>query len=286
MKLVIVSGMSGSGKSVVLGTLEDAGYYCIDNLPVGLAPEFARQMLRAADSATIKRSAVAIDARNMAQDLGGFSAVLSEIRSLAIPVEIVFLDAAKTTLIRRFSETRRKHPLTNAATSLEEAIEHERTLLAAISEVADIHIDTTHSNLHQLRDIVMERVVKQQSTQLSLLLTSFGFKNGVPVDSNFVFDVRCLPNPHWDPVLRKLTGLDRPVADFLGRQADVDKMYIDIEQFLKTWLPLYAKEKRSYLTIAIGCTGGQHRSVYLVERLAGALRHDYASLLVRHRELA
>ncbi|PCH60803.1 MAG: RNase adapter RapZ [Gammaproteobacteria bacterium] len=285
MKLIIVSGLSGSGKSVALGTLEDLGYYCIDNLPAGLLPNFARQMLLSDDGAVNRLSAVAIDARNMVQDIRDFSDVLKEIRELEVPIEILFLDTEKETLVRRFSETRRKHPLTNADTSLAEAIDEEASLLSEISGFADLRIDTTHTNVHQLRDMLVQRVVKKNSNSFSILLTSFGFKNGVPVDANFVFDVRCLPNPHWDPQLRKLTGLDNDVELFLARQEDVVDMLADIKHYLQKWLPRYAKENRSYLTIAVGCTGGQHRSVFLVEQIAKSLRDQYASLLVRHREL-
>ncbi len=285
MKLVIVSGLSGSGKSVVLGTLEDLGYYCIDNLPVGLLPDFAKQMLRAGENKMNHLSAVAIDARNMVQDLRDFAAVMQQIKELQVPVEIVFLDADKETLMRRFGETRRRHPLTDKSTSLDEAIDQEYDLLSTISEFANLRIDTTHTNVHQLRDLVTQRISVGDGVDFSLLLTSFGFKHGVPVDANFVFDVRCLPNPHWDSSLRKLTGLDQPVKDFLERQEDVMNIFADIKGFLENWLPKYKKENRSYLTVAIGCTGGQHRSVFLVEKLSDALRQDYGSLLSRHREL-
>ncbi len=285
MKLIIVSGLSGSGKSVALGTLEDLGYYCIDNLPAGLLPDFAKQMLRSADNAVNRLSAVAIDARNMVQDIHDFSDVLGKIHQLKVPVEVLFLDAKKETLIRRFSETRRKHPLTSDKVSLAEAIDKESSLLSVISEFADLRIDTTYTNVHQLRDMLAQRVGKKEGDGLSVLLTSFGFKNGVPVDANFVFDVRCLPNPHWDPQLRKLTGIDDDVKLFLSRQEDVMSMLADIKHYLQTWLPRYAMENRSYLTIAIGCTGGQHRSVFLVESIADGLRDECSSLLVRHREL-
>lgn len=285
MKLIIVSGLSGSGKSVALGTLEDLGYYCIDNLPAGLLPDFAKQMLRADEGANNRLSAVAIDARNMVQDIRDFSSTLEKIRALNVPVEILFLDAKKETLIKRFSETRRKHPLSNENTSLAEAIDEEASLLSLISEFADLRIDTTHSNVHQLRDLLAQRMDKKNNDGLSILLTSFGFKNGVPVDANFVFDVRCLPNPHWDPQLRNQTGQDKDVQLFLSRQDDVVAMLDDIKQYLMTWLPRYAMENRSYLTVAIGCTGGQHRSVYLVEQIAQSLKQDYPSVLLRHREL-
>lgn len=285
MKLIIVSGLSGSGKSVALGTLEDLGYYCIDNLPAGLLPDFAKQMLRAGEGANNRLSAVAIDARNMVQDIRDFSNTLEKIRALNVPVEILFLDAKKETLIKRFSETRRKHPLSNEKTSLAEAIDEEASLLSLISEFADLRIDTTHSNVHQLRELLAQRMDKKSNDGLSILLTSFGFKNGVPVDANFVFDVRCLPNPHWDPQLRSQTGQDQDVQLFLSRQDDVVAMLDDIKQYLTTWLPRYAMENRSYLTVAIGCTGGQHRSVYLVEQIAQSLKQDYPSVLLRHREL-
>ena len=221
----------------------------------------------------------------MVQDLRDFAAVMQQIKELQVPVEIVFLDADKETLMRRFGETRRRHPLTDKSTSLDEAIDQEYDLLSMISEFANLRIDTTHTNVHQLRDLVTQRISVGDGVDFSLLLTSFGFKHGVPVDANFVFDVRCLPNPHWDSSLRKLTGLDQPVMDFLERQEDVMNIFADIKGFLENWLPKYKKENRSYLTVAIGCTGGQHRSVFLVEKLSDALRQDYGSLLSRHREL-
>ncbi len=285
MKLIIVSGMSGSGKSVVLGTLEDLGYYCIDNLPVGLLPDFAKQMLRAGKNQMNHLSAVAIDARNMVEDLRDFAAVMDQIKELQIPVEIIFLDADKKTLMRRFGETRRRHPLTDSHTSLEEAIERENTLLSTISEYTNLRLDTTYTNVHQLRELVIQRLAAGKNADFSLMLTSFGFKHSVPVDANLVFDVRCLPNPHWDVGLRKLTGHDAEVKSFLEKQDDVQTMLDDIKKFLDDWLPKYKKENRSYLTVAIGCTGGQHRSVYLVEKLAKLLEHDFSPLLVRHREL-
>ncbi len=284
MKLVIVSGMSGSGKSVALHTLEDIGFYCIDNLPVGLLADFGRHMTEQ-DSKSADRYAVGIDARNGAEDLSRFPHILDELEALGIRSEILFLRAAYTTLIKRFSETRRRHPLSLPNTSLEEAIQREAELLAPIRERADLVIDTTATNVHQLRELVRERLDRRADARLSLLFVSFGFKHGVPKDADYVFDVRCLPNPHWEPRLRPLTGRDADVQRYLEAQPSVERMYTQIRDFVEEWLPSFEREGRSYLTVAVGCTGGQHRSVYLTERLAEHFRQRSDNVIVRHREL-
>lgn len=284
MKLIIVSGLSGSGKSVALHTLEDLDYYCIDNLPVGLLEPFAQQLLNnplpGQDNA-----AVGIDARNQSDDLLNFPQTLKRLRDQGIHSEILYLQAEDETLLKRFSETRRKHPLSKSKLSLTDAIQQERTLLLPISANASLHIDTTHTNVHQLRDLVLERVGAKSDGNLSLLFKSFGFKNGAPKDADFVFDLRCLPNPHWDTRLRPQTGLDAAVVDYLSSQPLVEEMYATLRSFLETWIPHFQAENRSYLTVALGCTGGKHRSVYLAQRLSEHFKQLYPSVLVRHRDL-
>jgi UPF0042 nucleotide-binding protein len=285
MKLVIVSGLSGSGKSVALHTLEDIGFYCIDNLPIGLLADFGRHITEAR-SKPHERYAVGIDARNGAEDLSQFPAILDELKDRGIRSEIIFLQADDDTLIKRFSETRRRHPLSLPNTSLAEAIQREADLLAPILARADLTLDTTSTSVHQLRELVRERLDRRGDGRLSLLFESFGYKHGVPKDADFVFDVRCLPNPHWEPRLRPLTGRDRDVCDYLQSQESVGRMLSQIRDFVEEWLPSFERENRSYLTVAVGCTGGQHRSVYLAECLGEHFRQRYGNVVVRHRELA
>jgi len=286
MKLLIVSGLSGSGKTVALHTLEDEGYYCIDNLPLGLLTPFVKQLL----SPKLKvydKAAVGIDARSGAEELERFSEILEEINAYGIEPEILFLQAEADALLKRFSETRRKHPLTKKGLPLVEAIHLERSLLSTIALKADLVIDTTLTNVHQLHAMVRDRLGNKESKKISILFQSFGFKHGVPTDSDYVFDIRCLPNPHWVSGLRSLTGMDSEVIDYLQGHEMVEEMYGMIEHFLNTWIPRFETENRSYLTISIGCTGGQHRSVYFAERLADDFRTQYGeSIQVRHRELA
>ncbi len=284
MKLVIVSGLSGSGKSVVLHTLEDLSFYCIDNLPLSLLKEFASQMAAGA-LGEYKRAAVGIDARNLNNDFGSFAELVAQIRTLGLQCEIIFLQADDNTLIKRFSETRRKHPLTKAGTSLAEAIKQERKLLSAVAINADWCIDSSRTNIHQLRDIIRAQMVNE-SKALTLTFLSFGFKHGIPVDADFVFDIRCLPNPHWDPQLRALTGMDKEIQLFLDKESAVTEMYQDIQRFLERWIPAFQADNRTYMTVAIGCTGGQHRSVYLAKRLNDHFAPFDFEVLLRHRELS
>ncbi|MCP4698817.1 MAG: RNase adapter RapZ [Gammaproteobacteria bacterium] len=281
MKLIIVSGMSGAGKSIALNSLEDMGAYCIDNLPVNLLPAMAEQ------TGSLKAACIAIgvDARNIG--LHDVPALLQTRRNSGegCECEILFLEASDSTLITRFSETRRKHPLTTPSIPLAEAIKKERELLKSLSSCADIHIDTTHMHLYQLRDLIRLRVKLQASQGMSLLFRSFGFKYGIPQDADFVFDVRCLPNPHWESKLRMLTGKDQPVIDFLHAQPQVRQMLEHTIQFLAAWVPQFEADNRNYLTIAIGCTGGQHRSVYITDELAKYFGQQREGVLVRHREL-
>ncbi|TCK17553.1 UPF0042 nucleotide-binding protein [Thiogranum longum] len=283
MKLIIVSGLSGSGKSVALHTLEDLGYYCIDNLPAGLLSALALELEQAAKP--VEKVAVGIDARNLPQSLQQFNDILDKLKSRGISNEILFITCDPATLIKRFSETRRRHPLSDTHISLAEAIELERQLLEPIARRADLFIDTSQTTVHQLRDMVQQRVERREDNHLSLMFQSFGFKHGIPGDADFVFDARCLPNPHWRPELRPLTGRDEAVAQYLGNEAQVTAMVDNLTAFLDTWIPAFEADNRSYLTVAIGCTGGQHRSVYLVEQLQHYFRTRYPNVTTRHREL-
>ncbi|EIK54288.1 glmZ(sRNA)-inactivating NTPase [Stutzerimonas stutzeri TS44] len=285
MRLIIVSGRSGSGKSTALDVLEDNGFYCIDNLPAGLLPELAERTLLHTELLQ-PQIAVSIDARNLPSQLKRFPELLVEVRSRHIHCDVIYLDADDETLLKRFSETRRRHPLTNDKRSLAEAIRDEELLLGAISDHADLKIDTTHLNLYQLRDTLKLRLLNQPEPGTAFLIESFGFKRGMPVDADLVFDVRCLPNPYWKAELRDFSGLDQPVIDYLSAQPDVDEMFQDIHGYLSKWLPRFAASNRAYVTIAIGCTGGHHRSVYLAERLGQALKAPLKNLQVRHRDLA
>jgi UPF0042 nucleotide-binding protein len=285
MRLIIVSGRSGSGKSTALDVLEDNGFYCIDNLPAGLLPELAERTLLHTES-LLPQVAVSIDARNLPSQLKRFPALLDEVRARHIKCDVIYLDADEETLLKRFSETRRRHPLTNESRSLAEAIADESLLLSPIIDLADLKIDTTHLNLYQLRDSLKLRLLNQPEPGTAFLVESFGFKRGMPVDADLVFDVRCLPNPYWKPDLRDYSGLDQPVVDYLFAQADVEDMYQDIFAYLTKWLPRFAASNRAYVTVAIGCTGGHHRSVYLANRLGEALKPILKNVQVRHRDLS
>ncbi|MCB1691947.1 MAG: RNase adapter RapZ [Pseudomonadales bacterium] len=281
MSLVIVSGRSGSGKSTALHVLEDMGYYCIDNLPASLLPPLIRRL---GEGQVNDRVAVSIDARNIAADLATFPDIVTEVRGSQVSLQIVYLDSSSPALVKRFSETRRKHPLSNHERNLKEALELETSLLDPISGMADLTIDTTSLTIHDLRDVIRSRVAGR-THEFALLFESFAYKSGVPVDADLVFDVRSLPNPHWIATLRNLTGLDRPVAEFLEQHADVAEMYDSISSFLDTWLPRFEANNRSYMTVAIGCTGGQHRSVYLANRLFHTFAARWKNVQIRHREL-
>ncbi len=284
MKLVIVTGLSGSGKTTALNTLEDLGYYCVDNLPLLLLEPFGEMLLDSGDP-RFERVAIGIDARNHSADLDSLKTILDTLRQRGVTVEILYLEAADDTLIKRYSETRRRHPLSDGNHPLVEAIQLERVILAPFLNAADLRIDTTRMNIHQLRDLIRRRVGERPAAELSLLFESFGFKHGVPNDSDFVYDVRCLPNPHWRPDLRPLTGRDSEVIAFLESDPDVRRMQKSIAEFLERWIPCFEADGRAYLTVSIGCTGGQHRSVYLVERLSSQFRDHGHQVLVRHREL-
>ncbi|MEZ5491347.1 MAG: RNase adapter RapZ [Gammaproteobacteria bacterium] len=283
MKLLIVSGRSGSGKSTVLHILEDRGYYCIDNLPASLLPSLADRLTT--DTSVTAKIAVSIDARNIYTDLQNVPGIIEELKQKNLTIDVIFLDANSQTLLRRFSESRRKHPLSNDKVGLREAIDKETELLEAISLMASLSIDTSAMSLHELRDAIKSRIVEESDVGLALLFQSFGFKNGIPVDADIVYDVRCLPNPYWETPLRALTGLDTKVKDYLDSQQEVQYMLDDIKEFLQKWLPRFEENNRSYITVAVGCTGGQHRSVYLCEKLGQYFKDHIRNVQVRHREL-
>ena len=284
MKLIIVSGLSGSGKTVALHTLEDEDYYCVDNLPIGLLPNFVAEVSDR-NIQPYENIAVGIDARSEPSDLRRFKEIIEHIREQGVDLEVIYLQAELTALIKRFSDTRRRHPLAKKGMPLPEAIEVERSLLSDIANVADLFVDTTYTNVHQLRDTIQEQVIKRRKGGLSILIQSFGFKHGTPTDSDFVFDVRCLPNPHWEPKLRPLTGLDADVVEFLSHQDDVNDMLKHITDYLHAWIPKFELQNRYYLTISIGCTGGQHRSVFIAEQLSNNFHDSAANVSIRHREL-
>lgn len=279
MQLVLITGLSGSGKSVALNALEDAGYYCVDNLPVKLLPELVGFLAQGGYS----RVALSIDVRSGAA-LDALPQHLASLRGAGTDVKVLFLEAKDDTLIERFSETRRRHPLGEGQRTLPESIARERQLLEEIASLSH-HIDTSELNPHVLRNSVRE-FVDVPAAGLTLLFQSFAYKHGVPLDTDMVFDVRCLPNPHYDPQLRPFTGRDAPVIAFCQGDANVQKMLADIRRFIEEWLPCFDRDSRSYLTVAIGCTGGQHRSVYLTETLAAYFRARHGQVLVRHRELS
>ena len=285
MNLVIISGLSGSGKTVALHTLEDEDYYCVDNLPLGLLPEFVHRVMNRTIQ-PYENIAVGIDARSESRDLRRFSEIIKPLQELDINIEVIYLQAEMATLIKRFSDTRRRHPLTRKGLPLAEAIEVEKNLLSDIAVGCDLFIDTTFTNIHQLREMIMERVVgRVNKNSLSVLFQSFGFKHGAPSDSDFVFDVRCLPNPHWEHHLRPLTGLDAEVINFLQSSAEVGQMLEHIREFLYNWIPKFEQQNRYYLTISIGCTGGQHRSVYMAQQLCEDFTGKIDTVSIRHREL-
>jgi RNase adapter protein RapZ len=291
LQLIIITGLSGSGKSIALRVLEDSGYYCIDNLPATLLPQISHHL----DATNQHKVAISIDSRSAA--LEALPNAIEMLKNSGNVVEVLFLESSVETLVKRFSETRRKHPLSDANTTLAESILHERELLSDIVEISH-HIDTSNLSANSLRTYIRELILKTDETDqgkdkdncLVLLFTSFGFKNGIPLDADFVFDVRSLPNPHYDPILKPLTGKDAPVQAFLQKEPNVNEMLADIEKYISKWLPSFIADNRSYLTVAIGCTGGQHRSVYFVERLseyfAGVnLKLQKQKVIIRHREL-
>lgn len=281
MKLIVVSGRSGSGKTIALRVLEDLGYYCVDNLPVTLLPQLVNEARGRHD-----QLAVSIDVRNMPEQSGDIENLLGQIRQASdIEYSSIFTDADNATLIRRYGESRRLHPLSRKHLSLDQAILQETHLLAPLSSTADLRIDTSSLSIHDLSEQICERILGRKEKELVLVFESFGFKHGTPKDADFVFDARFLPNPHWVPELRPLTGLDGPVRDYLQAQPDVMLYSQQIDTLLSNWLPHLERNNRSYVTVAIGCTGGQHRSVFITEQLAASFRARNKTVQVRHRTL-
>ncbi|ATC96174.1 RNase adapter RapZ [Pseudoalteromonas tunicata] len=278
MQLIIISGRSGSGKSVALRVLEDLGYYAVDNIPVNLLPSLVRSV-----SDSYDKIAVSIDVRNLPKIQQEFNEILEYLPEFAKPT-LFYLDSDDNTLIRRFSETRRLHPLSINSQPLDAAIKEEKILLDVLVSRADIIIDTSDLSVHQLAEAIRARVLGKKDNQLIITFESFGFKHGIPKNADYVFDARFLPNPHWEPLLKPLTGLDQPVKDFLASHSIVHKFTWQIQTFLQTWLPHLERNNRNYLTIAIGCTGGQHRSVYLAQTLADNFSRSHKNVKVHHRE--
>jgi UPF0042 nucleotide-binding protein len=284
VRLIIISGLSGSGKSVALHVLEDVGFYCIDNIPVALLRSFVDEILLRRDAA-FENVGVGLDARNRPSDIAEIPALIDKLRSDGFACDVIFLKADDQTLLSRFSETRRRHPLTNPDTSLAEAIAKERELLGPVINSAELVIDTTAMTVYELREQIRERVGQRAPGALSILIESFGYKHGLPASADFVFDVRCLPNPYWEPQLRPLTGKDEAVRNFLDDQPIVQEMIDAIVAFLEEWIPRYQDFQRSYLTVAIGCTGGMHRSVYVAEAIAKRLAAAHGPIRTQHHEI-
>jgi UPF0042 nucleotide-binding protein len=284
MRLIIVSGLSGSGKSVALHILEDLGYYCVDNMPAALLKSVIEEVTSGGDESA-QLLALGVDARNRQEDLESLPRLLEELEQQQIQTDLLFLQSSDDVLLQRYSESRRRHPLAEHGTALRAAIDKERELMSVIINAADLVIDTSRTSVYELADTIRERVDRRSTQSLSVLIESFGFKNGIPADADFVFDMRCLPNPYWTVELRGLTGRDKEVSDFLDAQDAFVRMYEDILGFLRRWIPEYDDVHRGYLTVAIGCTGGQHRSVYMTEKLAAALRDMHDPVLTRHNEL-
>jgi len=284
MRLIIVSGLSGSGKSVALHVLEDLGYYCIDNMPAALLKAVVEEVT-SGDEAPSQLVAVGVDARNREKDLDALPQLINELRQQGYQTELLFLQSDDDVLLKRYSESRRRHPLAEHGKALQAAIDNERQVLSEVLNSADLIIDTSRMSVYELADAIRERVDRRTQNTLSVLIESFGFKNGVPADADFVFDMRCLPNPYWIPELRGLTGEHHDVIEFLDAQPAFVAMFGDILAFLERWIPEYNNMHRSYLTVAIGCTGGQHRSVYMTDKLASALRALHDPVLTRHNEI-
>jgi UPF0042 nucleotide-binding protein len=283
-RLIIVSGLSGSGKTVALHVLEDLGYYCIDNLPARLLKDVVEEV--SSGPGEVGRGiAVGIDARNHRSDLESLPRLIDEFRQHNIRTDVLFVLADDEVLLKRYSETRRRHPLAAHGAELRSAIDEEREILTEVINSADLIIDTSRTSVYELADTIHERVDRRPPASLSVLIESFGYKNGIPADADFVFDMRCLPNPYWDLNLRHLTGLDEEVVAFLDAQGSVAAMHDDILAFLERWIPEYRKSNRGFLTVAIGCTGGQHRSVYMAEKLASSLGEFPGPVSTRHKEL-
>jgi UPF0042 nucleotide-binding protein len=284
VRLVVVSGFSGSGKSVALHALEDLGFYCVDNIPAGMLNSLLEHIFERGKG-IYENVGVGIDARNRPDDIDQVPGLIQSLKESGTNCELLFLQADDEALMSRFSETRRKHPLTIQGAGLREAIARERNLLGSIINAADLFIDTSKTSAHDLRERIRERVGERVPHELSIMIESFGYKHGLPADADFVFDVRCLPNPYWEPALRNRCGKDEEVKTFLSSKPEVQQMIDDIASFLTTWIAKYQDFQRTYLTVAIGCTGGQHRSVYIVDALADKLTARYGPIRTLHHEL-
>jgi RNase adapter protein RapZ len=284
VRIVVLSGLSGSGKSVALHMLEDLGYYCIDNIPAALLKPFIAHAVRGPES-TYERAAVGLDARNTGAEIATVPQLIDELRRSGIECEVIFLTATDEELLRRFAETRRKHPMSRHNVDLRAAMAMERQVLEPIVSAADLVVDTSRMGVHALRELIKLRVGEPHAGRLSLTFESFGFKHGIPGDADFVFDARSLPNPYWEPALRGLTGRDAEVIRFLEGQTNVAALVADIAQFIRARIPEYVASNRSYLTVAVGCTGGQHRSVYIVDRLVAQFAGESATVTARHAGL-
>ena len=282
--LVVLTGMSGGGKTVALRALEDLEFYCVDNLPANLLPQLVSAVLEDRGGRPMRRIAVGMDARSREHDIEIMPSVLSELAGAGVQVHMIFLDCQDDILIKRYSETRRRHPLAMRDVSLADAIAAERRLLRPLMGIAEKVIDSSTLNVHQLRRLVATDYARA-TEGLTVMFQSFAFKRGLPLDADFVFDARCLPNPHWQPGLRPLSGKDAPVREFLDADPLVGEYYADTVRWLEAWLPRFEADDRSYVTISIGCTGGRHRSVYLVEQLAAHFRARRDGVLTFHREL-
>jgi len=283
-RLIVISGLSGAGKTVALHTLEDSGFYCIDNLPLGLLYEFGNQLLEPVSNPA-EEIAIGIDARNPEHLISTLPESIDLLKQQNLSVELIYIEANDNVLTERYSETRRKHPLSSDSVSLTEAIDKERKILDHLSESADLRIDTSLLSMHGLRDLVRDQIINHPAETLSMQFVSFGYKHGIPLDADFVFDVRCLPNPYWEENLRLLTGKDRPVIDFLEKQSLAKDLFTHLKDFISYWTPHFEASNRIYLCFAIGCTGGQHRSVYLAEKLAGCFRQQDKHIIVNHRDI-
>jgi len=284
VRIIIVSGLSGSGKSVALRMLEDLGVYCIDNIPAALLKPFISYAIGKAQG-TYERTAVGLDARNTEAEIATVPQLIAELRRGGLECEVIFLIASEAELLRRFAETRRKHPMSHDSVDLHAAMARERALLDPLVNFADVVIDTSSMGVHGLREVISQRYLDRNTPPLSITFASFGYKHGIPGDADFVFDARTLPNPYWEPSLRHLTGKDAPVIRFLEGHTNVAGLIADISHFVHARIPEYLSSNRGYLTVAIGCTGGQHRWVYIVERLAESFARELPNVSARHSAL-
>lgn len=282
-ELIVISGMSGSGKTIALRTLEDLNFYCVDNLPIEMLPQFAKHVLEN----NYKRVSVGVDVRSSEQALQALPELLADLKKQQINVSLVFLTSDDSVILSRYSETRRAHPLSSKKHkfSLSQAIKYEREIMEPVAHVADLLIDTSQLTAAQLRQKIWRQVSDHKDNKVSILLESFAFKRGVPYDADFVFDARCLPNPFWEKELREYCGKDKPIQEYLESKPIVQDYFNDIRSLISKWLPSFEEHDRSYITIAIGCTGGKHRSVFIVEKLAKSLKEHRKHLLIQHREL-